>query len=152
MIDDQNETMTNVGHVSNPAAIRIRLADGQAGKIEGNAETTFLPADGRAVFEDIVVTGTNKYVKFTFEMVDLMTYGNVSTTFTPEIEIMERQDSNSTCEVVEGLVYFLIKNIFKIRNFFIIDFMILKSLMKVHSMILMKCGVKAALASVHYLV
>ena len=56
MIDDQNETMVNVGHVSNPAAIRIRLADGAAGKIEGNTETTFLPADGRAVFDDIIVS------------------------------------------------------------------------------------------------
>ena len=71
MIDDTGAEMENVGHVSNLAkvAISLMIDDGKNGDLFGTLETAFLPADGRAIFDNFFLNGTNKKVRFEFTMI-----------------------------------------------------------------------------------
>ena len=101
MLDTDDILMENVGHVSNPAKVVIRLSDGEAGNLFGQTTSTFIPADGRAKFGDIFVNGTDKFITLTIDILG-DDYVNISSVTTKSIEIMERQISGDTCEVDEG--------------------------------------------------
>jgi len=104
MLDTDDVLMENIGHVSNPAKVRIRISDGELGNLYGQTTSTFIPADGRAKFSGIFVNATDKFVKLTIDILG-DDYANISSVTTTEIEIMERQISGDTCEVDEGLIY-----------------------------------------------
>ena len=99
MLDQDGLKMDVVGFASDPDTVTIKLADGETGTLSGDLTVTFPPADGVAVFDNIIVEGTDGAVAFEFTVGDQ--YSTVLDLNSTEIEVMPN-NSGDECPTAEG--------------------------------------------------
>ena len=69
MYDQDDVIMENIGFADNPWTVQIYMTDvtgSNSPAIDGTTTVAFLPADGRAIFDNIIIMGAVESSKFTF--------------------------------------------------------------------------------------
>jgi len=105
MFDENDNFMENVGYAGNPWMVSIKT---NSGELNGTTVKKFQPADGRAVFDDLVLSGNTDSTIFTFDIIrpyiSIMQIETIEPVTSNPIGFIPTQE-NAVCNTEEGVPF-----------------------------------------------